>query len=1377
MVINTLCYIFVFLRIIIAIKTKYMKHYRLIKNYFVSLISLIIMLSAFALNAQQVTFNDTWKKQGLHIEKQDKQSLKLSFSVNSYERMALDVNGRQMEKINMQGSLLQNSEGNPDLPVISRYVAIPQGAEVKVSVNNKRTASLNNINISPAPRIPWDTDRGPLEYKKNNEIYSKDAFFPSQNVIVSEPTTIRGLDVVLISISPFQYNPVTKEMLISRDMDIEIEFVGGNGHFGEDKYRNRFWDPILFDMVINDDVIDKNYQKANRSTGDGYEYLIIAPNDPAFLAWADTIKVFRQRQGIITGVVTIDEVGGNTVNAIETYVNDAYNNWDIPPIAVLLMGDYGTSGNTIISPIYDNYCVSDNIFSDVNGDYMPEMTFARMTARNNDELETMVHKALNYERNPPTNPGFYANPITAMGWQTERWFQLCSEIIAGFFENELEKSPVRENAIYSGTPAGTWSTATNTSTVLNYFGPNGLGYIPASPDYLDDWGGNATRINNDINAGAFLLQHRDHGMETGWGEPSYTSANIAGLRNTDLSYIFSINCLTGKYNITGECFVETFHRHDYGALGLLGASEVSYSFVNDTYVWGAFDYMWPDFMPEEQSNPLSRGVLPAFSNVAGKYFLQQSNWPYNENNKAVTYNLFHTHGDAFTQLYYEVPQDLTVFYEPAILSGLNFFTITANAGSFICLTVDNEIIGTAEGTGMPLDVVITPQEPGTMVDIVITKQNYYRYESSVEVIPPDGPYCLYDMHQVNDSLGNDNNKVEFCEEILLDVQMKNLGNDNANNVVVSLSTTNPYCTILKDSQDYDTLYPGTNKMVYNAFKIKIADDIPDQTVLEFDITSVDENDSTWNSKLFLTANAPKITPVEMVIDDSETGNDDGILDPGENANIRIKTSNTGHCVLNDVSISLVPYNNFITVNSEDQIIPILGLLGGSWVEFNVDVSDEAPLAVIAEMHYTANGGAYEVPETYFPKIGQFLENWETGDFNKFEWQADGDMDWEISTSYPYQGYYHAVSGAIGDNQSSSFKITYEVMANDVIKFWRKVSCEEDFDKLNFYIDDNLIDSWSGSSAYTQVEYPVNPGIHTFKWEYAKDYSGLGGMDKAWIDNIELPTMLVTTLFAGPDSEVCATESYMCEASATNYSSINWTTSGDGIFENGNQLNAVYNPGENDLLNTEVTLTLNIIDNDDEAFSDDMLLTFNYGPEAPETPEGEDYVDVYKVTETSYTTNIIEETSDYEWELLPAEAGEIMWSLNEATVYWNPDFMGDATLKVRAINDCGGGDYSDELNIFVDNTVGINNNSEGFDVSISPNPNNGEFKLQINSVENQDFSFKIINYQGVEIMSLKDVSSQTEYSNNFDLSELPSGIYLVSIKSNDRIFSKKLLITK
>jgi hypothetical protein len=897
----------------------------MVKNYTCFFLIIIFTFSFSELKSQQFKYQDNWGNHGISIERSTNNSIKLNFSLTEFSLDDVEIAGQNLKVVHMPEVFLPNNSGSPDLPGLSKYIALPQGSVVSLKIIDYRTEIFKNIEIAPAPIIPLDTEDGPLQYSKNLEIYSLDEFYPSKYVQVSEQTTIRGVDAAILGITPFQYNPVSKELIVYKDIKIEIDFEGGIGKFGDDKYRSRWFDPILRDIFLNQELIPVvDYSNNVNEQTTGYEYLIIIPDNPIYYSWADSVKNFRQEQGIKTGIVNLTQIGGNTTTAIKTYITNAYNNWDIPPAAILFMADYGTggaTGNGIINPVhsYSYSAVSDNFYADMTGNHLPDIATARMTAQTEAQLNIMVKKFLDYERNPPVNPTYYDKPVTAMGWQTERWFQLCSEVVNGFWKNTLGKNPVRENAIYSGTPgtSSVWSTATNTATVVSYFGPSGLNYIPQTPQHLTDWGGNATRLNNDINNGTFMISHRDHGDWNRWGEPAYAISNMTGLNNEDLTFILSINCLTGKYNYSSEVFTEALHRQPKRALGLIAASETSYSFVNDCFVWGLFDYMWPQFMPA-YGQPGVEKILPAFGNVAGKYFLDQSSWPYNTTNKVTTYYLFHHHGDAFSSVYSEMPQQLAITHDPIILSGLNTFTVTANAGAMIALTKDGEILAVASATGSPVNMQIPVITPGENVRLTITKQNYYRYTKDIQVIPPTGAYVVQQSCIVNDSTaGNMGNGIlDYHESPFLCLTVKNLGSQQASNVVVKLRSTSPYISITDSVEVYGSIAPETSKMIWNGFAVTVADNVPDNHNIAFTVAATD-GVNEWISNFSLKANAPLLQYVSYSISDS-SGNNNGKIDPGETVVITVRATNVGNSKAFGVSGLLVPSNSFLTVTSSAQ---------------------------------------------------------------------------------------------------------------------------------------------------------------------------------------------------------------------------------------------------------------------------------------------------------------------------------------------------------------------------------------------------------------------------------------------------------------------------
>ncbi len=1074
------------------------------------------------LNAELISYSDSWGESGFNLTWENPSGIEIVFSVNDFNFEDKLIEGNSMKAIQLPGTILPNNEGAPDLPGLSRMIAIPNGANASFQILSSRTEIFSNIEITPAPKIPADTDNSPLVYQKNETIYSKNAKYPENPVILSQPQKIRGFEIVMLGITPFQYNPVTKELIVYRDMKIEVDFQGGTGYFGDDRLRSRWWDVSLKNLIINHRTLPEvEYNVFSNSRTEDYEYIIIAPDDPTFIAWADSIRNFRTLQGIRTGVVTTTEIGGNTVSAIENYVDNAYNNWDIPPSAVLLLADYGTGASGIISHLYSHPLsypdfASDNRFADVDGDDLPEIAFARITANNATQLETMITKFLDYERNPPVNPDFYDHPITALGWQTERWFQICSEVVGGYFRNVHSKNPVRINAVYDGNPnSDPWSTATNTSTVLNYFGPSGLGYIPATPQELGGFsGGTGSDVINAINDGSFLLQHRDHGSYSGWGEPDFTSSDINSLTNIDneLPFIFSINCQTGAYHNASECFTEKFHRHTYngqnsGALGLIAATEVSFSFVNDTFIWGVFDNIYPGFMPAEETEFPVSFMMPAFGNAAGKHFLYQSSWPYNSGDKQITYRLFHHHGDAYLTLYSEVPQNLTVAHNDVLLSGVDFFEVTADDGALIGLTVNGEIIGVGEGTGSPFSISIPPQNPGDMMIVTITKQNYYRYSESVEIIPPEGGYVIFEEYTINDQTGNNNGEADYNESITLDTTLENVGLNDATDVVAVISETDDYITITDNTQTYGTIPSESTSTQYDAFAMNISDDVPDQHVANFDleVTGTSSRD-TWNSSFQITINAPDITISNMIIDDSNE-NDNGRLDPGETVDLIIPTNNDGHsnsptatgvisCLDPEITINGSNTHNFGTIDSGSTENAV----------FNITVSSEAEIGTIVSFDYEVTAGNYTAEETFNRSIGLILEDFETGNFSSFPWEFGGNADWSIVTESPYEGVYCAKSGTITHYQTSELILNAEINAAGDISFYRKVSSESGWDYLKFYIDGTLQEQWSGTVGWSEVSYPVAVGEREFKWQYYKDGSVSSGSDCAWLDYIIFPSM-------------------------------------------------------------------------------------------------------------------------------------------------------------------------------------------------------------------------------------------------------------------------------
>lgn len=250
--------------------------------------------------------------------------------------------------------------------------------------------------------------------------------------------------------------------------------------------------------------------------------------------------------------------------------------------------------------------------------------------------------------------------------------------------------------------------------------------------------------------------------------------------------------------------------------------------------------------------------------------------------------------------------------------------------------------------------------------------------------------------------------------------------------------------------------------------------------------------------------------------------------------------------------------------------------------YEIKVSKEAYSTLIIEQ---------EISETNyllnFVLLPSDAISFEDGEFND-DFTFSGNVPWEIDENESYSGDYSAVSGSISHDQATTMILNVDNVQGGEFSFYRKVSSESDWDFLRFFIDGQEKESWSGEEDWGKASYTVSEGSHEFRWTYDKDSNTSEGSDRGWVDDIELPATATTMVNAGPDLEICHDTEAQLNAFATNYETVLWTTSGDGVFSNNNNPNTIYTPGIEDIANGLVTLEITAEGNSGTA-TDEMTL--------------------------------------------------------------------------------------------------------------------------------------------------------------------------------------------
>jgi hypothetical protein len=277
------------------------------------------------------------------------------------------------------------------------------------------------------------------------------------------------------------------------------------------------------------------------------------------------------------------------------------------------------------------------------------------------------------------------------------------------------------------------------------------------------------------------------------------------------------------------------------------------------------------------------------------------------------------------------------------------------------------------------------------------------------------------------------------------------------------------------------------------------------------------------------------------------------------------------------------------------------------------------------------------------------------------------------------------------------------------------------------------------------------------------YSTLG---RDTISTMTLSIVPAPAANAGGAQEVCANATYSAAAAtASNYSAIAWTTSGDGTFDNPAALHPVYTPGSNDKLIGHATLKMSLTPAASSCLliADSLQLTINTIPMVNLGNDTAICANLHIVLDPKVT-----DVASYLWH--PSGATSATLSVDSTGTG-----LGVQTISVDVTNSksCVG---SGTIHITFKDCSGIGE-LQNVSFRMYPNPNNGIFNLEFNAAQKEQLSIEVINTSGATVFILNNLEFSGFVSRKIDLGTFADGTYLVRISNGKESTLRKLVIKR
>lgn len=800
----------------------------------------------------------------------------IEFNLEDYEIEPVEVDGVTYYRLLHPVSGYLMNQGLPEVLSFSALVAVPKVGTVSLTdIEMLSSSTLSDFNLFPSQGFDLEIDKE-KGFVIDEEFYAKNTEYPTNMIKISEPAIMRDYRLVTVNVKPFRYNPAESELTKIENLTIRLEYdrsvEGANEITRPTRRPSRDFERFYSQSTLNP------YQFRNPPSRGGFQKRSIIvvhrhSNDAQYGNILNQYLNWKRDKGFEVNVVNTANYPNN--NSIRNYVLNAYQNWDDPPEHLILIGN--KSGNFSV-PIWS--ILHPETYSGANVPVDTDHPYAVLEG--DDDLHDIFVGRINIAS--PTQLATY--------WNKLRNYEI---------EPFMEETDWYERQLLVGDPRVSGVSTIYTNKYVKQVMENHNPDYTFREVYAVPF---ETQMQNAVNEGVGFFNFR--GLESigGWW---YPNSNQVNNDNRLLNQVV-LTCRTMLWS--SNLHIDAFFNmgtptSPKGSITGIGMSHVTRTAFNNSLTGGIFHGLYVDGV-RTMGEALMRGKL----NLWQAFY--NSHWAAEGRRHIRMINMF---GDPSMDIWLGVPKEMNVDYPQELPPGSNSIRIavtdeneqpiedawvTIRQGTTIGL---EDLFSTGYTDSEGIATYFFPNDTEGEVRVTVTKPDYIPHTGAFSVTGT--PAVSFDNVTFNADI-NSGSQPDFV------LRVRNHSNQAVNGVNGTISVESEYINITQNNSAFGNIAADGTADSDDDFTINIAPETPSGYYVLINLNLTDANQNQWLSRFRVTVNNAKLAKTQMIIDDD----DDGILDPTEEANIFIYLQNQGDLNLEDVYGALTGGGYGLTVVSD-----------------------------------------------------------------------------------------------------------------------------------------------------------------------------------------------------------------------------------------------------------------------------------------------------------------------------------------------------------------------------------------------------------------------------------------------------------------------------